>query len=98
MICNDFLYLCDGAHGFGAPLSEHQLVLAVQILRSLDEAEMDGGLVARPQAVFAHAQDGRRLPDAAAVDCSRGDRVSEERTAAMLQLKVNLLEQGWAVV
>lgn len=48
-------YLSDGAHGFGAALPEHQLVFTVQVLRGLDEAEVDGGLVPRPQAVLAHA-------------------------------------------
>lgn len=86
------LYLCDGAHGLGAALPEHQLVLAVQVLRSLDEAEVDSGLVACAQAGFAHAQDGRRLPDAAAVDCRRGDGVSE-RTAGILQPGRNLPEE-----
>lgn len=76
----DFLYLCDSAHSLGAPLPEHQLVLAVQELWSLDETEVDGGLVACPQAVLAHAQDGRRLPDAAAVDWRRRDaRVKTEQ-------------------
>lgn len=78
-----FLYLCDGAHGFGAALPEHQFVLAVQVLWSLDETEMNGGLVACPQAVFAHAQDGRRLSDAAAVDCRRRDGVRGENRLSL---------------
>lgn len=35
----------------------------------LDEAEAHERLVARAQAVARHGQDGRRLPDAAAVHC-----------------------------
>lgn len=69
-------------------------MLAVQVLRSLDEAEMDGGLVACSQAVLAHAEDGRRLPDAAAVDWRRETGVSGE--AAAPQLNVDLLEEPGA--
>lgn len=44
----------------------------MHVLWSLDEAEVDRGLVARPQAVFVHGEDGGCLSDAAAVDwCDR---------------------------
>lgn len=61
-------YLGDGAHSFGASFSEHQLLVTVQVLGSLDEAEVNRGLVARPQTVFVHGEDGGGLPDAAAVN------------------------------
>lgn len=84
-----FLYLCDCADGFGAPLPEHQFVLTVQVLWSLDETEVDGGLVACPQAVLVHAEDGRRLPDAAAVDWRR------ETVWAERQRRHNLTLTSW---
>lgn len=37
----------------------------------LDEAEAHQRLVARAQAVAGHGQDGRRLPDTAAVHCTQ---------------------------
>lgn len=61
-------YLGDGTHSLGTPLPEHQLLVAVQILGSFDEAEVDRSLVPRPQAVSVHGQDGGRLPYAATVD------------------------------
>lgn len=45
----------------------------MQVLRGLDEAEVDQGLVPGAQAVSVHGQDGGRLPDAATVNWS-GDR------------------------
>lgn len=61
-------YLGDGTHSLGTSLPEHQLLVAVQVLGSFDEAEVDRSLVPRPQAVSVHGQDGGRLPYAAAVD------------------------------
>lgn len=62
------MYLSDGAHGFSAALSEHQLVVTVQILRSFDESEVNRRLVSRSQTVFVHGQNGGRLSDAATVN------------------------------
>lgn len=59
----------DVADGFGSPLPENHAHAHAQVLRVLDEAEVDQGFVAGPQAVHAHAKDGGRLPDAATVDC-----------------------------
>ena len=56
--------LGDGAHSLGAALPEHQPLVTVHVLRGLDEAEVDRGLVPCPQAVPVHGQDGGRLPDA----------------------------------
>lgn len=34
-------YLGDGAHSLGASLSEHQSLVCVEVLRGLDESEVD---------------------------------------------------------
>lgn len=60
-------YLGDGADSLGASLSEHQSLIAVQVLGSLDEAEVDWGFVPCPEAVSVHGQDGGCLPYASAV-------------------------------
>lgn len=41
-------HLSDGADRLGASLSEHQSLVAVQVLGSLDEAEVDRGFVPCP--------------------------------------------------
>lgn len=61
-------YLSDGTDGLGTSLSEHQLLVTVQILWRFDEAEVDRCLVPRPQAVSVHGHDGGCLPYAATVD------------------------------
>lgn len=68
-----FRYLGDGAHGFGATLPEHQLLVTVQVLWRLNEAEVNQGLVPRPQTRLVHGQDGGRLSDAAAVNWDYGE-------------------------
>lgn len=37
--CN--IHLCDGPHSLGAPLPEHQPLVAVQVLGRFDEAEVN---------------------------------------------------------
>lgn len=63
------IYLGDGANSLGATFPEHQPLVYVQVLRGLDEAEVDSGLVSCAQTVFIHAQDGSCLPDAPTVYC-----------------------------
>lgn len=41
-------YLGDGAHSFGASFPKHQFLVTVQVLWSLNETEMDCGLVPSP--------------------------------------------------
>lgn len=43
-----FSYLSDGPHSLGTSLSEHQPLVTVQILRGLDESEVDWSLVPCP--------------------------------------------------
>jgi len=55
------------AHSLCPPLSEDHPGAWLEVLGSLDEPEVAGGLVPRPQVVLVHGQDGGRLPCAAAV-------------------------------
>lgn len=57
-------YLGDSADSFGTPLTKNQPLVYVQVLWSLDEAEVDSGFIPSAQAVFVHAKDSGCLANA----------------------------------
>ena len=81
------------AHCLCPPLSEDHPGARLEVLGSLDEPEVAGGLIPRPQVVLVHGQDGGRLPCAAAVHYKGSFQAINVLTKARMDVQCTVYRQ-----